>query len=249
MEEVFNGLEDQSENLTTHLFSLEPLKDKHTRLVTEIGKQHKPTDCTEILEIGQSKSGVYTIWPTEKELEVFCDMNTDDGGWTVIQRRGNFSKQEDFYLDWESYKRGFGNITKEFWLGNENIYAITNQSKYEVRFDLEDADGNHRFGAYNSFRIDSEENDYTLHIGSYTSGEAGDSLTYHNGYKFSTRDKNNQFCAQEREAGWWYDYCTKSNLNGVFIPGVKDKKGITWYSWLNHYSLAGSEIKLRRKNE
>ncbi|GFR23333.1 techylectin-5A [Trichonephila clavata] len=116
---IFNGLEDQSENLTTHLFSLVPLKDKHTQLVTEIGKQHKPTDCTEILEILQSKSGIYTIWPTarEKELEVFCDMDTDGGGWIVIQRRGNFSKQEDFYLDWESYKKGFGNITKDFWLG------------------------------------------------------------------------------------------------------------------------------------
>lgn len=246
---ILTGIEDQSENFTSPSISLEPLADQSANLLAQIRKQQKPTDCSEVLENGHKSSEVYTIWPSGKELEVFCDMDTDGGNWTVIQRRGNFSEQEDFYRDWQGYKRGFGNITKDFWLGNENIYTITNQAQYEVRFDLEDADGNLRFAMFDSFRIESEENDYTLHIGKYTRGEAGDSMTYHNGQKFSTKDKNVEFCGRERQAGWWYDYCAESNLNGVHIPGVEDRKGITWYSWHHYYSLAGSEIKLRRKRD
>ncbi|GFU11952.1 techylectin-5A, partial [Nephila pilipes] len=47
----------------------------------------KPTDCEEVLRWYRKKSGVYTIWPksrvTEnKPIDVFCDMDTDGGGWT-----------------------------------------------------------------------------------------------------------------------------------------------------------------------
>ncbi|GFU42282.1 techylectin-like protein, partial [Nephila pilipes] len=82
----------------------------------------KPVDCEEVLRSGQKKSGVYTIWPRsrvieDQPLEVFCDMDTDGGGWTVLQRRGNFSRSENyFYKDWASYKKGFGDNEKDFWL-------------------------------------------------------------------------------------------------------------------------------------
>ncbi|KAF8788376.1 Techylectin-5B like protein [Argiope bruennichi] len=88
----------------------------------------KPIDCTDILNEGNTQSGVYTIWPADVEMEVFCDMDTDGGGWTVIQRRGNFSHQENFFREWDDYANGFGDITQEFWLGNDNIYLMTNQS-------------------------------------------------------------------------------------------------------------------------
>ena len=35
----------------------------------------------------------------------------------------------DFYRGWEEYKWGFGNKESEFWLGNEHIYALTNQGE------------------------------------------------------------------------------------------------------------------------
>jgi len=51
-------------------------------------------------------------------------------GWTVIQRREDGTV--DFYRNWEEYKNGFGNQNGEFWLGNEQIYQITNQGKYFI---------------------------------------------------------------------------------------------------------------------
>ncbi|PRD29075.1 UNVERIFIED_CONTAM: Techylectin-5A [Trichonephila clavipes] len=83
----------------------------------------KPTDCADFLRRdGKTKSGVYTLWPKSrvienKPIDVFCDMDTDGGGWTVIQRRGNYGRPNDyFFKDWNDYKIGFGDIEKDFWL-------------------------------------------------------------------------------------------------------------------------------------
>ncbi|GBN26457.1 Techylectin-5A [Araneus ventricosus] len=142
----------------------------------------RPMDCEELLRSGHNESGVYTIWPRsrimdDKSLDVFCDMDTDGGGWTVIQRRGNFSRPTDyFFKDWSSYKVGFGDIEKDFWLGNDNIYVLTNQRLSSIRFDLQAVDGEKRHAHYDDFWIEDESNKYRLHIEGY-SGDAGDSMT------------------------------------------------------------------------
>lgn len=64
----------------------------------------------------------------------------------VIQRRDDIGEpRENFNRDWNDYKNGFGDPAKEFWLGNENIYMLTNNEEYILRVELEDFEGNKRY--------------------------------------------------------------------------------------------------------
>lgn len=64
----------------------------------------------------------------------------------MIQRRDDFGEpRETFNREWNDYKHGFGNPEAEFWLGNENIYMLTNTDDHMLRIELEDFDGNRRY--------------------------------------------------------------------------------------------------------
>ena len=58
-----------------------------------------------------------------------------------------------------------------FLLGNDNIFALTNQKLYSARFDLKDVQQTRRYALYDKFWIDDENSKYTLHISDY-SGDA-----------------------------------------------------------------------------
>ena len=83
---------------------------------------------------------------------------------------------------------------------------------------------------------------------------AGDSLTYHNGWRFSTRDNDNDplsgyNCAQYWTGAWWYNECHTSNLNGrYFNTSTINNQGITWHHWKGSITLKFSEMKTRRNN-
>ena len=117
---------------------------------------------------------MYTINPDGgKPIQVLCDMTTDGGGWIVFQRRLDGSV--DFYLDWESYKNGFGDLNGEFSLGNDNLHRLTGNDDAILRVDLEDFDGDTRYAEYTTFKVADEADNYRLLIGGY-SGTAGDSM-------------------------------------------------------------------------
>lgn len=74
-------------------------------------------------------------------LQVYCDMETNGGGWTVIQRRK--IGLTSFNRDWKQYKTGFGSIRGDFWLGNEHIFRLTRQPSV-LRIEMEVRVGNSR---------------------------------------------------------------------------------------------------------
>ncbi|CAF1147043.1 unnamed protein product [Rotaria sp. Silwood1] len=201
-----------------------------------------------------SQSGVYEIWPRQgKPIKVLCDMDTDGGGWTVFQKRGDWKPQESFYRAWLEYKRGFGDLQRQFWLGNDRLSILTNQNSYQLRVDLEDFDGQKRFAEYNSIRISNEADKYRLILGSYVTGDAGDSLSNHNNMQFSTKDQDNDpstgSCAQLYNGAWWYNDCHSSNLNGEYLRGNHPTiyaAGVNWLSFRGYnYSLKSTEMKIR----
>lgn len=77
-------------------------------------------------------------------------------------------------------------------------------------------------------------------------GGAADSLSFQNGTKFSTFDKNNMQntstnCAQDTKGGWWFNDCQrKACLTGKY------KNGIRWDSWKgSNETLSKIEMKVR----
>ncbi|XP_073448237.1 ficolin-1-like [Aquarana catesbeiana] len=208
-------------------------------------------NCKELLNLGTIFSGWYTIYPDgEKSLTVFCDMDTEGGGWIVFQRR--YDGTVNFFRDWKDYKRGFGNQLSEFWLGNDNIHLLTSSGTHEFRVDLIDYENNFSFAAYASFAILGEKDNYQLKIGAYTGGSAGDSLGYHNNRPFTTKDRDNDEhgtnCASDFKGAWWYGGCHNSNLNGLYLRGAHSSyaNGVIWESGKGqHYSYKITEMKFR----
>eukprot|EP00076_Gallus_gallus_P010840 XP_004945803.1 ficolin-2 isoform X5 [Gallus gallus] len=208
-------------------------------------------NCQELLDKGKILSGWYTIHPQGcNATTVFCDMDTDGGGWIVFQRRLDGSV--NFLRDWNSYKRGFGNQLTEFWLGNDNLHFLTSLGTCELRVDLRDFDNNYYFAKYASFRVLGESEKYKLVLGDFLGGNAGDSLSYHKDMSFSTADQDNDMssfnCATAYKGAWWYNDCHYSNLNGMYWLGAHGSyaDGINWKTGKEyHYSHKRTEMKFR----
>ncbi|KAM8838663.1 tenascin-R isoform 7-T11 [Synchiropus picturatus] len=210
-----------------------------------------PQNCAQHLLNGETMSGVYTIYinrDPSQGIQVYCDMTTDDGGWIVFQRRQN--GLTDFSRKWSDYRVGFGNLEDEFWLGLDNIQRIAAQGRYELRIDMKDGQ-EAVFANYDKFSIGDSRNLYKLRIGDYN-GTAGDSLSYHQGRPFSTKDRDNDIavtnCALSYKGAWWYKNCHRANLNGKYGES-RHSQGINWYHWKGHeFSIPFVEMKMRPFN-
>lgn len=195
-----------------------------------------PKDCSE-LPAG-SCSGVYTILPKNgSKIAVFCEMNTNHGGWTTIQRR--YDGTVNFYRFWNDYKTGFGNISGEHWLGNDNLHVILRQKSYQVRFDIEDFYGNTAYATYTHIYVGDESSNYKLSLSGY-SGTAGDAMVdMHdnpmNGMMFSTPGRDNDLhhdnCGVLEMSGWWHASCTYANINGGLYMKEYSEKSLHWKTW------------------
>uniref|UniRef100_A0AAY4AA87 Tenascin R (restrictin, janusin) n=1 Tax=Denticeps clupeoides TaxID=299321 RepID=A0AAY4AA87_9TELE len=210
-----------------------------------------PQNCAQHLLNGESLSGVYTIYinrDLSQGVQVYCDMTTDGGGWLVFQRRQN--GLTDFSRKWSDYRTGFGNLEDEFWLGLDNIQKIGAQGRYELRIDMKDGQES-VYANYDKFSIGDARSLYKLRIGEYN-GTAGDSLSYHQGRPFSTKDRDNDIavtnCALSYKGAWWYKNCHRANLNGKYGES-RHSQGINWYHWKGHeFSIPFVEMKMRPFN-
>uniref|UniRef100_T1JAV8 Fibrinogen C-terminal domain-containing protein n=1 Tax=Strigamia maritima TaxID=126957 RepID=T1JAV8_STRMM len=236
---------------------------------------HNMEDCADVYKSGQTTSGMYTIYPRKsKEIRVYCDMDTEGGGWTVIQRRDDreFHPRISFNRTWLEYKYGFGNLEYEFWLGNENMHTLTHQNNYMLRIDMSYAEpqpqmpqykrkfwhnlGNDTrslYAQYSHFRVRSEYFNYTLLYDKYMGIHPYDGLDGRVHSVFTTWDHapdiNLGHCAKIQGGGWWYgNECFRYALNS------KPKKyywedgslftGITWGGTADFALLKLVEMKI-----
>ncbi|XP_036954766.1 tenascin isoform X2 [Acanthopagrus latus] len=229
---------------------------KRSRVITTIftttGVLYRhPRDCSQALLNGDTSSGLYTIYlggDESQPVQVYCDMNTDGGGWIVFLRRQ--SGKLEFFRNWKNYTAGFGDMNDEFWLGLSNLHKITAGGQYELRVDLRDK-GETAYAQYDKFSVSEPRTRYKVHVGGY-SGTAGDSMTYHHGRPFSTYDHDNDIavtnCALSYKGAFWYKNCHRVNLMGRYGDN-SHSKGVNWFHWKGHeHSIEFAEMKIRPSN-
>ena len=94
-----------------------------------------------------------------------------------------------------------------------------------LRVEVEiESSGEWLWAEYDNMTVESQNNNYTLHVTGYH-GNAGDAFNdarrvrwQSNGMPFSTPDVDNDqqptgSCAHFRSCGWWFAWCSLSNLN------------------------------------
>ncbi|WAR09638.1 FGL2-like protein [Mya arenaria] len=217
-------------------------------------------DCSDVLKRGLPRgSGVYKItpWNTHKEVEVYCDMDTDGGGWTVFQRR--FDGSVDFNRRFKEYEQGFGSLDGELWIGLDLLHSITSRANMNLRIDLSLPNGTTGFDEYSGFYI-SPPDQYIFNVdrrinsagmsGSYLLSDISDH-GHMNHQPFSTFDRDvdkwlSNNCARNYGAGWWYNYCTYSNLNARY--NSDGYSGRFYYYSFSNTRLKTSTMMLRLSN-
>ena len=230
--------------------------------------QSLPVDCSSVSAADNHGSGVYTIDPRDGSgsFKVFCDMDNGGGGWTVFQKR--FDGSVDFFLRWDEYEQGFGNVSGEYWLGLQQMHRLTSSGRWTLRIDMEDFEGNVKYAQYKDFQIGDAASFYQLSIGALSGTVGYNALSYHNGKPFSTKDSDHDnctpsfcqsycgSCALRFQGGWWYHTCHYANLNGLYqgstspVPHDIPWSLMCWKGWSSGSSewkpLKTSEIKIRR---
>ncbi|OWF41792.1 Angiopoietin-related protein 7 [Mizuhopecten yessoensis] len=190
-------------------------------------------------------SGVFTVTPvTGITFDVYCDMDTPGGPWTVIQNR--YDGSVDFMRSWTEYKEGFGYLHGEFWLGMEPIRSLL-ELRQSLRITLESWQGDVKYADYTTFDIGSETEKYMLTL-QHSNGTSDDVMWFHTAMAFSTFDRDNDnapnSCSNLYKGAWWYNWCQRSNLNGLYVEdtGKNDAAAMTW-----KYFYAGRPFPPLRK--
>ena len=184
-------------------------------------------------------------------VPVYCECYGEGEMWTVIQKR--FDGSVDFNRNWTDYKNGFGDACGEYWLGNEVLNQLTVNKNFKLQILVTSWNGLRKFVLYDAFSLADEANGYRLNLGSYY-GNAGTSMVGHNGYPFSTGDRDNDAKANMNQAvrytgAWWYGDGMQSNLNGVYypVPENPDNNGIIWSSAFGNDSLQETTMMIKQR--
>ena len=184
-----------------------------------------------------------------------CDMDTDGGGWMVIQRRVPGGRVK-FTRKWEDYENGFGDLSGEFWYGLRNLHCLTTREKVELRIDMVTKTKTKIWWTYQTFKVAGAGDKYRLTIGGAKGSKGRDAMATHNGKQFSTYDRDNDKssinCAHHEQGAWWYTHCYEANLNGPHntpsLPGVDQRFAkILWYDGSAFRELSSVEMKIRAK--
>ncbi|XP_065935400.1 ficolin-1 isoform X1 [Magallana gigas] len=219
----------QTEFYYQKLYEREIFLENSWKKKLDLCRETLPFDCKELYMNGKRKSGVYTIYPWKKSdpkyrpIQVYCDMETEGGGWTAIQRRVN--GEENFTRNWTEYKHGFGTPYGDYWIGNDAIHQLAIGRNSSLRVTITPMNSSFvSFKMYHQFYVFGEDQNYRLQVANPGSGSLDNRLVEDVAFfkttemQFSTFDVDNDNysgnCAAYFLGGWWFNRCHSAYLNG-----------------------------------
>ncbi len=174
-------------------------------------------------------------------MQVRCNMESDDGGWTVLVKRTlDVDERVSFKRPWVEYENGFGNLSGEFWYGLKNMHCLTSREPMEVEVEVSKTDGTKKVLSYGNFKVDGPSTSYTLHV-SDKQYEGYDFFLIHNGMKFSTPDRDNDKSSGSCAAigGFWFNRCYRMHLTDMPKPQLHNGERYLPYDY--------AELRVRPK--
>lgn len=215
--------------------SAERIKKLNDRLlqysIREVQESLSKEDSNDIKEMNLPRIG---------SLKVVVQKCNSEPAWIVIQRRTD--KTFDFNQGWFSFVDGFGDLDGDFWLGLENIYALTKRQQHELYVHLVFPNNETRYAHYDNFSISGKNNDYKLKsLGNYF-GNAGDGLRTHEHNIFKTTRYDVKTGIQYNR--WWHHDNPTCNLNGDFSHN--SEFGVWWCRRKDTYTFVESALMLIR---
>ncbi|PAA88735.1 hypothetical protein BOX15_Mlig014133g1 [Macrostomum lignano] len=142
----------------------------------------------------------------------------------VFQR--HLDNSLSFAQNWHGYVKGFGDPNGNYWMGLEQLLAMTKDRNCKLIYEGVRINGKVLRATFKGFGLRGADENYKLVLGDQEPG--GDLwrklAARHNGMQFSTYDADNDrrqtgACTKDEgnNAGWWFNNCHYLNPNGL-IP-------------------------------
>ena len=183
-------------------------------------------DCAALQESGVTVSGIYRIAASERP--VYCDMETDGGGWTVLQRRGGVQPSTSFARTMLEYQDGFGDPEGEHWMGLKAFDAMDNEHELlQLRIDVWQGPlAIRRHAVYTVTYLRGSRDDYWMDLDK-TAGTALDGSRSFAGNEFRA-------CEEDKPCtfGGWWGFSEGKTGEITNLNGSEDEKGIWKSFWV-----------------
>jgi len=176
--------------------------------------------------------------------KIACNTEDCPQGVVILARKQVGNPINYFDKTFAEYEEGFAS-KGELWLGLRKIQQLTTEGDYSLHVILKDFDNKTYQAVYDHFEVgQGDEYEFKVEWYNHKLSSLGDSLTqYHNGMKFSAKDKDQDSwypgnsnphyqCAPNKKGGGWFSNCGRVHLTGVLTSiseRLPDERQIYWY--------------------
>uniref|UniRef100_A0A1I8HFQ8 Fibrinogen C-terminal domain-containing protein n=1 Tax=Macrostomum lignano TaxID=282301 RepID=A0A1I8HFQ8_9PLAT len=137
----------------------------------------------------------------------------------VFQR--HLDNSLSFAQNWHGYVKGFGDPNGNYWMGLEQLLAMTKDRKCKLIYEGVRLNGKVLRATFKDFGLRGADENYKLVLGDQEPGGDlwKDTTAYHNGMQFSTYDADNDnwpggACStgNYNRIGWWFNAAAEAKL-------------------------------------